>query len=286
MSAALPDRQVAPAGSLPWLLVGLGFIAMFLPSYWDAAWGLWQTDEMAHAPIVLCVVVWACWRERHQLASAPKAPWPWLGWSLFCGGVLLYALARIFAIGSIEFGAHVVVVVGAMLVMWGPALVRAAWFPLLYSLFLMPLPASMVGAVTGPLKHWITVIVVDLLHYAGLPIARLGVVISIGPYQLLVADACSGLNSMFGLAAIGTLYMYVTARQSRLHNGLMFAAILPIAFAANIVRVVSLVLITFYFGDEAGQGFLHGTAGVLLFVVALTMFALCDSAISRLMRSR
>lgn len=77
--------------------------------------------------------------------------------------------------------------------------------------------------------------------------------LTIGQYQLLVADACSGLHSMFSLSALGALFMYLMARASLLHNAIMLVSILPIAFAANIARVLLLLLITYHFGDAAGQ---------------------------------
>jgi len=76
--------------------------------------------------------------------------------------------------------------------------------------------------------------------------------------------------------------MYLMARKSWLHNGIMLASILPIAFAANIVRVVILVLITYHLGDEAGQGFLHGSAGIVLILAALMFLFLLDGVLSRL----
>jgi exosortase len=104
----------------------------------------------------------------------------------------------------------------------------------------------------------------------------MGVMLSIGQYKLLVADACSGLNSMFSLSALGLLYLYLMKYRSWLHNGLLLLAVLPIAFAANVIRVMALVLITYYFGDEAGQGFAHAAAGMVLFVAALMLLMLFD----------
>ena len=103
---------------------------------------------------------------------------------------------------------------------------------------------------------------------------------------MLVADACSGLHSMYSLTALGTLFMYIMGRTSRLHNALMLVSILPIAFVANIVRVMALVLITYHLGDEAGQGFLHGTAGIVLMLVALAFFFALDALLGRLLRPR
>jgi exosortase/archaeosortase family protein len=89
---------------------------------------------------------------------------------------------------------------------------------------------------------------------------------------------------MFSLTALGTLFIYLTARASVLHNAVMLASILPIAFVANVVRVLTLILITYLFGDEAGQGFLHSAAGIVLLVVALGGYFALDTLLSRLAR--
>ncbi len=110
--------------------------------------------------------------------------------------------------------------------------------------------------------------------------------LTVGQYQLMVADACSGLNTMFSLSALGMLYMYMTARASLLHNAIMLASILPIAFIANVIRVLVLILITYHFGDEAGQGYLHGSAGIVLLLVALTALFVLDSLLARVIKPR
>ena len=73
--------------------------------------------------------------------------------------------------------------------------------------------------------------------------------------------------------------MYLMARPSVAHNAMMALAILPIAFIANIVRVITLVLVTYYLGDEAGQGFLHGAAGIVLMLAALVSFFAVDAIV-------
>ena len=265
---------------LPWLLAGLGLAAMYLPTYWNALNGIWQTDAMGHGPIVLAVLAWLFWGVRKAVDRAPVAPQPWLGWPLFGLGLASYLLGRVFNISSVEFASHVFMVAGLLLLLRGKEALRLAWFPVLYLVFLAPLPATFVDAITQPLKNWISAIVVDFLYQVGYPIARSGVMITIGQYQLLVADACSGLNSMFSLAALGTLFMYIMDRRSWVHNAVMLASIVPIAFAANIVRVIVLVLVTYHFGDEAGQGFLHGAAGIVLMLAALAMFFSVDALLA------
>jgi len=280
----VPGRlAVAASGAhLPWVIALAGFAAMYGPVYWIAANGIWQSDENGHGPIILAVLLYLFWTKRRDIVEAPDEPAPLLGGSLFALGLLLYVFGRAFNISSVEFASQLPVVAAILLLIKGRAALRAAWFPVLYLVFMIPLPGTLVDAITGPLKQWISDIVESLLYTAGYPIARTGVILSIGQYQLLVADACSGLHSMFSLTALGTLFMYMMGRTSRLHNAIMLASILPIAFVANIVRVVILVLVTYHLGDEAGQGFLHGTAGIVLMVVALLFFLALDRVLSLL----
>jgi exosortase B len=281
VSASESGNPAAPTQPLaPWLLLLLGFAAMYVPLYWEASQSLWRSDDLEHGPIILGLVAWLFWQARHRIAAASTRPARAVGWVLFIAGLLLYGAGRAFSISSLGFASQLVVVASGLLLLGGIGALKAAWFPLLYILFMVPLPASFVDAVTGPLKNWISVIVVELLYVAGYPIARAGVMISIGPYQLLVADACSGLNSMFSLAAIGALFIHFKARPRRLHNVIMILSILPIAFAANIIRVVTLALITFHGGDEAGQGFLHSAAGIVLMAVALGILVALDAMLA------
>jgi exosortase len=101
--------------------------------------------------------------------------------------------------------------------------------------------------------------------------------LNIGQYQLMVADACAGLNSMFSLEAMGLLYLNIMGYTSAARNTFMAIMVIPISFAANIVRVIILVLVTFYFGDAAGQGFVHDFAGMVLFTTALLFTIFVDS---------
>jgi len=105
-----------------------------------------------------------------------------------------------------------------------------------------------------------------------------------GQYQLLVADACAGLNSMFSLSALGVLYLYLMRRKNWLHIALILASLVPIAFCANVVRVIVLVLVTYHFGDAAGQGFVHGLSGLVLFVIALFGVVCLDATLARLVK--
>lgn len=260
-----------------WWPVVLGLLALYAPSYWMLAHGLWNEDDYAHGPIVLIVALYLIWQQRALFTSTdkPTRSEATVGWVLLVIGLTAYALGRSQDILLFEIGSQIPVILGALLITLGTKSARALWFALFFLLFMVPLPGFVVDAATGPLKQYISVIAEQVLYAAGYPIARSGVTLTVGPYQLLVADACSGLHSMFSLSAMGLLYLYLMQHTSTTRNLLIMAAILPIAFTANVIRVMVLILVTFHMGDEAGQGFLHGFAGIMLFVIGLLfLFAL------------
>jgi len=287
VSSVLPARNLRDearslvAGYWPILL---GLAVLYVPTFRDLWSTVWQTEEQGHGPIILAVVLYLVFRERERLAAIEPQPRNVWGGVVLCFGLLLYALGRSQEILIFEVGSQIPVIVGALLIALGTRAVRALLFPLLFIVFMVPLPGLLVDALTGPLKHNVSAIVEQALYAAGYPIARSGVVLTIGQYQLLVADACSGLHSMFSLSALGLLYLYLMQHRSWLRNALLIASILPIAFAANIVRTIVLVLVTYHLGDEAGQGFLHGTAGMVLFVAALGLLFALDAVLGLLFR--
>ncbi|MGH8750812.1 MAG: exosortase B, partial [Burkholderiales bacterium] len=267
------DTQLSKsaAARLDWLPVLAGLLVLYLPTFYYFSTTVWQTDEHAHGPIILAIIVWLFWKSRAALFTAPARTAPVSGFVLLVFGLLVYVLGRSQDISILEIGSLIPVLAGVLLAMRGWPGLRAFWFPVFFIVFMVPLPGIFVDAVTGPLKQNVSAVAEQLLYAAGYPVARSGVMLIVGQYQMLVADACSGLNSMFSLSAIGLLYLYLMRYKSWLHNGLLLASILPIAFCANIVRVMILILVTDHFGDEAGQGFLHGAAGIMLLIVALTM---------------
>ncbi len=267
-----------PAGLDPLVvaLLVLGFAAMYLPSYLMLAQRVWPTDEQGHGPIILALTLWLLVGQRHAVAALPLRPDTVLGGVLLIVGGLMYALGRTQGMLVLELLSQHFVLIGLVLLFLGRRALRLIWFPLFFLLFFVPLPSSLVATVTAPLKAAVSAAAAQLLYTLGYPVARAGVMLSVGPYQLLVADACAGLNSMFTLEALGLLYMNLMKYTSAARNVLLAVLIIPISFIANIIRVLILVLVTYHFGDEAGQGFIHGFAGMVLFIVGLTLILFVD----------
>ncbi len=285
MSTVLFQSTTSRNRYLEWLPIAAGLLALYIPTFYDLANGSWQEDEYAHGPIILAILIWLIWDHRQILGSKSEKTSNF-GVAVAVFGLLCYMLGRIAGISILEIGSLLPILGGTLLAVRGQTALRHYWFMLLFIVYLIPLPGIFVDAVTGPLKQYVSSIAEQILYWLGYPIARNGVTLTVGQYQLLVADACSGLNSMFSLSSVGLLYLYMVQRKSWLHNAIIVACLLPIAFCANILRVMFLVLVTYHFGDAAGQGFLHGFSGMMLFVIALAIVLVTDAALVRCIKKR
>lgn len=276
MNASSLTLRIWNTGLSQWWPVALGLAVLFIPTYVRLNGGTWNEEAHAHGPFVLMVVIWLVARIWPKAGRMPAQGLSVLGSALLLLGLLVYVVGRSQDLIILEVGAEIPILAGIILALMGWPALRAFWFPLLFLVFFIPLPGFIIDAATAPLKLQVSAAVDSVLYFVGYPISRTGVVLQIGSYQLLVADACSGLNSIYSLSSMGILYLYLMQHKNRLRNILLLASILPMAFAANVLRVIILVLVTYYFGDEAGQGFVHDFAGIALFVFGLLMLFVLD----------
>ncbi len=261
------------------VLLLAAWLTLALPSGWDWLFGTWSSYSQGHELLLLGVAAWLIWRQRRmpdasvrQHAQVLGALF-WLAWAI---GLLAYLFGRSQEFIRIELLSLWWL---GLLLMWachGWDGLRRTWFAWLFCLFAMPLPFSVVLALTAPLKEAVSAVATGVLSAVGYPIGRSGVVITVGQYQLLVAEACAGLHSMFILEAMGLLYSHLAKHASWRRNVALAVMAVPVSFVANVVRVMVLVLVTHHFGDGAGQGFVHNFAGLVLFAVALLLMAGLD----------
>lgn len=265
---------------LPWIPIILGLVALYGPTLFDLFTTVWNSDEQGHGPIVLGIAIWLIWRRRVELFDGPAGtPRPVLGFACIVLASAFYFLGRTQDYLFFEAGSLIFMLIGVVLLMRGTTALKSVWFGLFFMLFMVPLPNSIVDLLTQPMKMAVSYMAESILFALGYPIARSGVMLLIGPYQLLVADACAGLHTLFTLEALGLLYLNVVRHASGIRNLVLAVLIVPISFSANVIRVMTLTLITYYLGDEAGQGFLHGFAGMVLFLSALMLIIAADSLV-------
>jgi exosortase B len=275
---ALGAPSSAAAARVPWrwpvaLPLLLGLAALYGPTYWDFLFGFWTAESQGHELLVVAVSAWLFHRRTGELRALASPGRPVVAALVLALGLAAYAVGRylsqLHVNSRIELSSQFLVLLALLLAYRGWRGLRVVWFPLLFLLFAMPLPGGLATAVTAPLKQAVSASAVALLGLLDYPVGRSGVVITIGQYQLLVAEACAGLQTLFTLEAVGLLYVNLMAYRSAWRTALMSVLAVPAAFLANVVRVTTLVLVTYHFGDAAGQGFMHRFAGIVLFVVAL-----------------
>lgn len=280
LSPARMTRAELLTATRAWWPLILGLVVLYVPTLIDLFRGPWSDEGQMHGPVVLGIALWLMHRNwatmEDKSRGKPTSAW---GWPLALLAVLMYAIGRSQGIGVLEVGSSIWLLTALLLLMRGGAALKAQWFALFFMLFMIPLPSSVVDLVTLPMKMAVSYVAEHVLYWVGYPIARTGVILQIGQYMLLVADACAGLHTLLTLEALGLLYLNIVRRDSTFRNIGLALLIVPISFTANVIRVMTLSLITYHFGDEAGQGFLHGFAGMVLFMSALILIISFDTAL-------
>ena len=287
MTAAVSDMRRTPivdlAASWP-LLVGLTVLA--IPTVVTLGEQVWSTEAGAHGPIVLVTGLWLLWRKLPEWREIAKPGAWWLTALMLVVALPIYAFGRAYDFISLEVAGLYGVGIAMLHSQFGLQALLKNWFPLFYLAFLIPPPGWLMDSITAPLKLFVSYVSTAGLQAVGIPVYREGVTLMVGHYQLLVEDACSGMNSMTGLVAISLFYIYLLRNASWRYSLFLVCLVIPIAVIANIIRVATLVLLTYFFGDAVAQGFLHMAAGILLFTSALLLVFMVDHLMSYVLRRR
>ncbi len=280
-----PMRRVPDWVIRYWPLI-LGFVAMTVPTMATLGREVWSREIGAHGPIVLATGIWLIVSERSVLSARAVPGSLAVVAAMLLSAFALYVFGRAYDFISLEAAGLYIVMLAIALRLIGWRAMAGIWFPFFYLGFMVPPPGWLIDQATAPLRRFVSLVTTDGLQMFGIPITRDGVTLMVAQYQLLVEDACSGMNSLIGLTAISLFYIYLMHRASWKYSLLLVAFILPIAIAANVLRVTVLVLITYYAGDAAAQGFLHVTAGLVLFMVALLLVFALDTFLQRVLKGR
>jgi exosortase len=280
--AKAPPKRLLDRLTLPAAIFLLGVAAILLPTMFDVARLTWTTDQGGHAPIIVATGLWLLWREFKAVSAEARPGKISFGTVALILSLVAFMVFRITGILELEALAMYASLISAAYLMIGGTALASLWFPVLYLAVALPPPNTVVAFITQPIKILISQTAVSLLRLFDFPIASTGVTIQIDNYQLLVAAACAGLNSIISLSAICLFYVYLRHKRDWAAFFIVAALVVPVAIFSNFIRVLILVLITHYAGEAAAQGFLHDFAGLTVFLVALlTIFGL-DALITNL----
>jgi exosortase len=235
----------------------------------------WSTEQGAAGPIILMTGLWLLHHEAAGVRPVAERRAAWLVPLGLIGAGLFTIAAAITAKQWLQLlGIYASLVLLLYHAIGWRQLLRLR-VPVLYLAFVIPPPDNVAVPVTHALKELVASASVGAMAMLSYPVARDGVLLYVGQYELVVAAACSGMNSIVSLTAIGLFYVYLLHRAHTRYAALLAVLMIPVALFANAIRVVALLLLTYYGGEEAGQGILHEAAGLFIFLVALgTLMAL------------
>lgn len=252
---------------LDWTLLALlGFC--FAPALFALA-GVWsEVDYYSHGFLVPVVSAWVAWQGKPRAAALGREPDPRAG--LLLAGVLALYVASL-AVGSVSGQGLALVGAVASAVWWlgGRAWLRLFAFPLAYLLFMVPLPPPWLTPLIVRLQLFVSEAAVGLAHALAVPVSRAGNVIWLPEGEaLFVAEACSGVTSVVTLTPLAVLLAYLV-ELPRTRAVALVAAVIPLAMAANLVRVVATVLAAHRFGTDAvTREPFHSVGGLAVYVLA------------------
>jgi exosortase len=265
----------APAPGLAsrgrWQAVGLFILVAWLyaPVLIRLAQQWWHDPNFSHGVFVPVFSLYVLWEHRARLATIPPRP-SWWGLSLIVAALAILILGDLGAELFLSRFSLILLLAGLGSFFLGWEYLRAVLFPLAFLILMIPLPAIVFNQITFPLQLLASRIATALLPLAGVPVLREGNIINLPLMQLEVADACSGIRSLLSLTTLAIIYGYLMEARISLRIILALASV-PIAVAANGLRIVGTGLLVQYWDPEKAEGFFHTFSGWLIFVVSLAM---------------
>jgi exosortase len=230
----------------------------------------WYVDDnYSHGFLIVPIALYFIWERRKKLREAPRKPNPW-GAAIVIGSMAILMagilgselfLTRISILGTIA---------GTILFLYGWNHLKILLLPVAFLLLMIPIPAIIFNQIAFPLQLLASRFGELALLVFQVPVLREGNVINLANTSLEVAEACSGIRSLISLITLGIVYGYFTDTRIWVRIILVLGTI-PIAIAANGIRVAGTGLAAHYYGPEAAQGFFHSFSGWIIFVAAFIM---------------
>lgn len=246
------------------------------PALLSLSKGYWSTPQGAQGPIILMTGAWALAWQSTRLSTITRAGSLAVTLAALLLSVLLYVVGRMAGLLTMECLGAFAGLVAILYRYIGARAVRALWVPILYLTCVIPPPFLMALSLTRTLKLELSAWSVELLDRLGYPVAFSGTTLYVDHYEVVMEAACSGLNSLFSLTAIGFFYIFWQRRGDWTHAIILMVLVVPIAMFTNFLRVTILLVLVHRYGPGVLDTFLHPAAGLMMFVVALGMLVAAD----------
>ncbi len=259
----------------------LGFTALFATVllgylYADSVTKLFDywigSEDYSHGMFVPLISLVLIWQARHRLPE-PRVEHSWWGLAVISAGLLLYWIGEFATLYILQHVSLWMVIVGLVIALMGVRGARAISFPLSYLLTCIPLPVFLYASLSSQLQLWSSALGVGFLQLVGVTAFREGNVIDLGPVQLQVIEACSGIRYLLPLTALALLCAYLFKDRMWKRVVIVLSSI-PISIAVNGFRIGMIGVLVEWYGQGAAEGFYHFFEGWVLFMGSLGLLIL------------
>lgn len=249
-----------------WSLITL----LYSPVLYQLYTSRWEMIDYTHAYFILPISLWLTWRKKENLKKINKEPQPASfisSLSLFIFGILMFIFGWRQDYLFITTLSLIPVLFGLILYLYGKRFIRILLFPLCYLLLMVPPPIGILDKITLPMRYGTSILSAWILNIFHLPITRDGLLLSIGGHEIYMGPACSGFRSLITLISLGLVYIYINKGGLK-KKSLLFMSIIPLALFGNLIRVILVCLVTYWFGEKTGHTF-HDASGFLIFIILI-----------------
>jgi exosortase D (VPLPA-CTERM-specific) len=224
------------------------------------------TEDSSHGIFVPFISGYLVWQSRHRLSqvSGEKS---WVGLAVIALGLMLYVVGEFSTLFIVLHFSLWMVIVGLTITLLGIRGAKAIAFPLGYLLTALPLPTFINASLSSQLQLWSSSLGVGCLQLVGVMAFREGNVIDLGPVQLQVVEACSGIRYLLPLASLALICAYLFKDRMWKRVVLVLSSI-PISIVLNGMRIGMIGVLVEFYGKAAAEGFYHLFEGGVIFMVS------------------
>lgn len=267
---------------IPALLLSASLLLLYYPVIWKLILD-WEVDpNYSHGYFIPFIAAYMIWTRKERLKQLPLKGTKW-GIGLVILGLLQYFVSWVGSEYFLQGTSLILVLLGSVIFLWGTGAGYILLVPILYLIFMIPLPAIIWNQIAFPLALFASKGATEAIQSLGWSILREGNILHLPNITLQVADACSGLRSLTTLLALSALLAYISSL-SVWKKWILFLAAVPVALLGNIFRLTATAFLANRYGSRMAEGFIHEFSGFVVFILGLVMLLLIQALLYRLGR--
>ncbi len=269
MNQDLTPSRFLTFENLKLLLIPIGLIAVYYPVLTKLVQDWASNDNYSHGFFIPLISAYMIYSMRDELGRMPIRPNNW-GLPLLLLGLFQLILAKTGSEFFMQRTSLIPVLLGLSLFMLGTPVTKKIMTPILFLIFMVPLPAIIWNKIAFPMQLFATMLTEKVVYSVGIPILREGNILYLAETTLEVVDACSGLRSLVTMFALSATFAWFS-ELGNYRKGVLFICAAPLAILANIIRLAGTAVLANQFGEKVAQGFLHELSGLVTFMLGLIL---------------